>query len=173
MAYAIIAASILLRFAPHPADFSPVYAALLLSGAVVRKAHSILFPLSVIMVSDLLLTPLVYRAPLGRGQAITWMAFAATALCGWLLRERLGLWRVAGVVLAGPTVFFLIANFGVWATSGIYPHSFSGLTLCYLAALPFYGHAVASTCICGALISALYFGWVKVSSMSAFRPQPR
>ena len=95
------------------------------------------------------------------------------ALCGWLLRERLGLWRVAGVVLAGPTVFFLIANFGVWATSGIYPHSFSGLTLCYLAALPFYGHAVASTCICGALISALYFGWVKVSSMSAFRPQPR
>jgi hypothetical protein len=167
MAYLIIAVSILLRFAPHFPDFSPVYASLLFSGAVLRRQRSIWFPLLVIMSSDLLFTPVVYHVQIGRGQIITWIAFGATAMCGWLLRGNIRLSRLAGAALAGPTAFFLIANFGVWLTGHMYPHTASGLMLCYVAALPFYGHAIASTCSCGALILALYAIWIKASHKSA------
>jgi hypothetical protein len=34
-------------------------------------------------------------------------------------------------------IFFLLSNGAVWAFSGMYPLSMSGLAQCYIAALPF------------------------------------
>ena len=173
MVYLIIAASILFRFVPHPPDFSPVYASLLLSGAVLKKRYSVLFPLLIISASDVMLTPAIYGVSIGRGQVLTWIAFAATTMCGWVLRHNLRWWRVVGAALAAPMMFFLISDFGVWLTSHLYPHSPSGLALWYVAALPFYGHALASTCICGALIVGLYWAWLRVSPLSGAQVQAR
>ena len=45
--------------------------------------------------------------------------------------------RVFGMAIAGSLVFFLITNFGVWASIGLYPLTAIGLMSCYVAGLPF------------------------------------
>jgi hypothetical protein len=47
--------------------------------------------------------------------------------------------------LLGPTSFFLVSNYAVWAKSGMYPHTLAGLQACYIAAIPFYRNDLTST----------------------------
>jgi hypothetical protein len=67
---------------------------------------------------------------------------------------------VVGGVLASATSFFLLSNLAVWASSAsfgaaaMYPHTLSGLGVCYAAALPFYGNDLLST----GLFAAAFFG---------------
>ena len=53
----------------------------------------------------------------------------------------------AGAIL-GPTSFFVVSNYGVWA-SGFngYPHTLAGLGACYLAGVPFYRNDLVATSI--------------------------
>jgi hypothetical protein len=70
-----------------------------------------------------------------------------------LLRKVTAVRVVAGV-FASATSFFLLSNFVVWASGGLYAHTTSGLGACYVAALPFYGNDLIST----GLVSAVLFG---------------
>jgi hypothetical protein len=57
---------------------------------------------------------------------------------------------IAGIVLAavtGSVLFFLITNFGVWLTDGLYPRTLDGLVICYAAAIPFFRHTLAGDAV--------------------------
>jgi hypothetical protein len=72
-----------------------------------------------------------------------------------LLRAKTTFVRVAAGALLGPTSFFLLSNYAVWAGGGgMYPKTLSGLVTCYAAALPFYRNDLIST----ALVAGLAFG---------------
>jgi hypothetical protein len=60
---------------------------------------------------------------------------------------------VSGSVLAS-TSFFAVSNYAVWVGSAMYPHTFSGLTACYAAGLPFYRNDLVSTL----LVTGVAFG---------------
>lgn len=45
---------------------------------------------------------------------------------------------LGGGSLAGSVVFFLVSNFGVWCLSGWYPRTLTGLTECFVAAVPYF-----------------------------------
>ena len=47
--------------------------------------------------------------------------------------------------MAASTLFFVITNFGVWAFDGLYPRTFEGLVVCYIAAIPFFGNTLAGS----------------------------
>lgn len=47
--------------------------------------------------------------------------------------------------VGGATLFFILSNFAVWSFSGIYDLTWSGLSECYLMALPFYRNSLEST----------------------------
>ena len=70
------------------------------------------------------------------------------ALGSILLRKRATFARGAAGALLGPTSFFLVSNYGVWA-SGFngYPHTLAGLGVCYLAGVPFYRNDLVATSI--------------------------
>ena len=87
----------------------------------------------------------VWRAPL---------AFAACLLLGsgFLARRRSAL-RLGGAVLTSSVAFFVLSNFGMWA-SGYYPRTLAGLVECYVAALPFFRNTLTSD----VLYSAVLFG---------------
>lgn len=155
MAYLIVLAAVLARFAIyHPANFSPVYAALLFSGAFLKKRDSIWFPVVILAIGDFFLTTQIYGERMGAFDAITLLAFAAIAVMGWWLRGHVTVRRVVAASLAGPAVFFLISNFGVWLSGLLYPPTPAGLVACYVAAIPFLGNSLAS----GVLFSAILFG---------------
>jgi hypothetical protein len=91
-----------------------------------------------------------------RDYLFTWIWYAAVCLLGMGILQKPSVLRVAAVVLATSTSFFLISNFVVWVSGSMsmYPHSLAGLGACYIAGLPFYRNDLAST----ALTAGVLFG---------------
>ena len=73
---------------------------------------------------------------------------------GFLVRRRLTPLTVGGAALTGSIMFFIIANFGVWLVSNLYPKTLAGLAGCYVAAVPFFRNSLAGD----AIYALLFFG---------------
>lgn len=149
-AYLLLLAAVVTRVIPHAGwmNFTAVGGALLYFGAR-RSWREMLTPLAVLMATDFCLTVFSYHfAFKWEAYLPTWMWYAAAMVLGRiLLSERTTGWRVVAAALLGPTSFFVISNFAVWVTDGMYARSLAGLTACYVAAIPFYRNDVASTSI--------------------------
>lgn len=156
IALGLILAAAAARLVPHVPNLTPVEAMALFGGAVLgdRRA-ALLVPLGALFLSDLVLGYAVYGYGLVYpGMAFIYLAVAAIALLGGRLGARPGVGRLGLGALAAALLFFLVTNFGVWLTGGLYPHTATGLTACYLAGLPFLRYSLAGTL----LYSALLFG---------------
>ncbi len=136
----------------HMPGFTPVFGALLFSGARLRKRDAIWFPVVVLAVRDWVLTTQVFHMEVRWGHAITLLAFAAMAWIGGLLRQNLSVLRFVWSAVAASTAYFIISNFGVWIGWGLYPHTREGLVACYVAALPYYRTSTLSTLVGGAVL---------------------
>src|SRR3982751_6914356 len=131
----IIAAG--LRLVPHPPNFSPIDAMALFSGAYLgRRALAFLAPLGALLLSDLVLG--FYH-----GQATIYFTVALIVMLGMAALQRRSALHVAATAIASSILFFAITNFGMWLSSGFYPHSLAGLEACYIAAIPFFQNTVA------------------------------
>lgn len=172
VAYLLLLVAVLTRVIPHAGwmNFTAVGGALLYFGAR-RPWREMLAPLAVLVATDAYLTLFTYHF------AFHWQAYAAT--WGWylgvmalglvLLRARTTFVRVAAATVLGPTSFFVISNFAVWAGGGLYPRTLAGLEACYVAAIPFYRNDLAST----AIVLGVAFGVpVLVRRLSAAKAQP-
>jgi hypothetical protein len=159
IAYLLLLVAVLSRFIvlPHTAwlNFTAVGGALLYFGAR-RPWREMVAPLAVLMVTDYCLTTYAYHYPFHwQSYVPTWLWYAAAIVLGQiLLSARANFTRVAAATLLGPTSFFVISNYAVWAEGGMYPHTLSGLEACFVAAIPFYRNDVAST----AIVLGLAFG---------------
>ncbi|GAB3025974.1 MULTISPECIES: DUF6580 family putative transport protein [Oleiagrimonas] len=130
-----VAVRLLAYFQPDalPLNFSPVMAIAIFGGALFTDRRlALLVPLLAMFASDLViglhaLIPVVYGC----------MALGVLLGSGLLRRKRSAL-RVIAASVGGATGFYLITNFFVWLTSGMYAMSAAGLGACYLAGLPFY-----------------------------------
>ena len=88
---------------------------------------------------------------------VVYVSLACPVLFGSLV-QRQGWVAVIGGSLASSLIFFITTNFATWALSELYPHTLSGLTTCYIAALPFYrwmpvGDAVWSISLFSTLVA--------------------
>ena len=137
------------RLLPHPPNFAPVAAIGLFAGAAQGRRAAWVVPLAALLASDAFLG---FYNPVG--MLWNYLAFGACLLLGsgWLARRR-SPGRIAGAVLTSSLAFFVLSNFGLWA-SGYYPRTWAGLVECYTAGLPFFRNTFASD----ALYSAALFG---------------
>ena len=162
-----VAVAAALRLVPHPPNFSPIDAMALFSGAYLgRRALAFAAPLGAMLFSDLILG--FYS-----GVWITYIAVAVIVPIGWLALNRRSPLRIGVAAITGSLAFFLISNFGTWALSGMYPHSFAGLGTCYVAAIPFFQNTVAGDLF----YAVLLFGGFALAEQLAPRlragaPQP-
>lgn len=156
-AYLLILVAVLSRLLPHPEwlNFTAVGGALLYFGAR-RSWSEMQAPLAALIVTDYCLTVFTYHyAFVWTAYLTTWAWYvAAMALGHILLHARTTFMRVAAGVVLGPTSFFVVSNYAVWAGSAMYPRTWAGLAACYVAAIPFYRNDLAST----AIVCALAFG---------------
>ena len=88
---------------------------------------------------------------------VVYVSLICPVLFGNLV-QRQGWVAVLGGSLASSLIFFTTTNFATWALSELYPHTLSGLTTCYIAALPFYrwmpvGDAVWSISLFSTLVA--------------------
>lgn len=150
--FAVLAGMVLMagvaRLIPHPWNVTPVAAMALFAGArFSNKGQAFLVPLCALFISDLVIgfhatMPFVYAG------------FALIVGIGLWIRNKQGVTPVAGAVLTGAVMFFVITNFGHWMISPMYPKSLQGLFACYTAALPFF----RNTLLGDAFYATLLFG---------------
>ena len=150
-AYLLLLVAIFTRVLPHAGwwNFTAVTGGLLYFGAR-RPWREMLVPLAALIATDCFLTIFVYHYSFRwQGYVTTWLWYlAAMALGSILLRGQTTFTRGTTAALLGPTSFFLVSNYAVWA-SGFngYPHTLAGLGACYVAAIPFYRNDLISTSI--------------------------
>ncbi|HMV43336.1 MAG TPA: hypothetical protein PK079_20670 [Leptospiraceae bacterium] len=148
------------RLLPHPGNFTPVMAIALFSGAtILSKRESLLVPFLAMLISDAIigfhsLIPVVYAC------------MAVITIMGWYLKDNRSFSRTLGFSLIGAVLFFIVTNFGVWATSGMYEKSLNGLIQCYILAIPFFQNTLASTLIYSLVLFGAILLFEKIQTQS-------
>lgn len=133
---AIILLAVVARLIPHPPNFAPIGGLALFSGANFKKKSALLIPLTAMFFSDIFLgfhktIPYVYAS------------FIIITLIGGLIKNNK--WQsLSKASLISSVLFFLITNFGVWATGSMYQKNFSGLIQCYGFGIPFFRNTLIS-----------------------------
>jgi len=146
------------RIIPHWPNFTAMIAVTFAGGLMFsNKIKSLLFPLLIVFVSDLILNNTIYS----QGE-FTWFTQGSGWLYGsYILIVLLGALNssdskllkslaIGGTVSA--VLFFIISNFGVWASGTMYSKDFAGLLMCYLAASEYLLSQVLGTLAYGAII---------------------
>jgi hypothetical protein len=157
IAYLLLLVAVLTRILPHAGwlNFTAVGGALLYFGAR-RSRWEMLVPLAVLAATDYFLTVSVYHYAFQWTVYLpTWAWYAmAMGLGQILLGARSSFVRVAAATLLGPTSFFVVSNYAVWVSFGMYPKTLAGLGACLAAGIPFYRNDMVST----ALLMGVAFG---------------
>jgi hypothetical protein len=141
-------------------NFSPLGALFLFGGAKLADRRSAyLVPLAAMLLGDLGIAVLTRDLSMGLHAMIP-VIYGSYVVMVWLgtqLRESRNPLAIAGAGLAGEIFFYIISNFANWVVqTGTYPHTFEGLTACYVAAIPFFRNSVVSMALYGSLLFGGY-----------------
>ena len=138
------------RLLPHPPNFTPIGGMALFGAAYFsRKYLAFLVPILAFWMSDLVLNNVVYAAYFESfswfSQALAWscVAMILIVLVGRTLLKKVRPMALLGSSLLASVIFFLLSNFGVWASGTMYPMTLEGLVACFAAGIPFFGNTIA------------------------------
>ncbi|MGO9834144.1 MAG: DUF6580 family putative transport protein [Polyangiaceae bacterium] len=138
LAVSLVLIAVVSRIVPHPWNLTPLVAIALFGGATIeRTGLAAAIMLGALALGDAALGLFPYD-----GMAWVYGASVAVVLIGRLLGRHRGIAPTLVGALAGGALFYVVTNFGVWATGHLYPHTAAGLVACYVAGVPFYRHQV-------------------------------
>ena len=140
--FLVLAAS---RFIPHPPNFTSLIALSFYVPAFLGRKY-ILALISSFFITDLLIG---FHSTM----LFTWGSVLIIGLFSNFFLKNIFL-RISGALL-GAILFFIVTNFGVWITSGMYTLNLNGLLSAYLLGLPFFGFSALSTLIFSALFELI------------------
>ncbi|MCX6790971.1 MAG: hypothetical protein NTV62_02130 [Candidatus Gribaldobacteria bacterium] len=151
VALLFIAVGILFRLVPHPANFAPIAALALFSGARLPKYLAFAVPLVAMLVSDIFLG--FYEWPIALA---VYGSFFFCIFLGSLLKKKPKWTFTVGYSLIGSLVFFITTNLAVWIFSHWYPKTLVGLGRCFFLALPFFKNTLLGDLFFVGLFFGLY-----------------
>jgi len=150
---AIIIFAAFTRIMPHPPNFTPIIAMGLFGGAYLKdKRWALLLPVGAMLLADIFL---------GFHGTMIWVygSLIIITAMGFLLNSGVTLKNGAIATLGGSLLFFLVTNFGVWASGSFYPKTVEGLISCYAAGIPFFGNTLAGSVFYSGL---MFFGYEQI-----------
>ncbi|MBU2044504.1 MAG: hypothetical protein KJ619_04700 [Candidatus Omnitrophica bacterium] len=124
------------RLTPHLANFSPIIAIALFSGAYLNKKYSLWLPIVLYVISDLIIG-------LHGVVLFTWGSVFLITLLGKRLKRNQSLVTNLSYAAISSVIFFIVTNLGVWL-GGWYPRTINGLIQCYTLAIPFFRTSLVS-----------------------------
>jgi len=143
------------RLIPHLDNFTPVFA-IALFGIV---------PVLALWLSDLLLNSTIYASYetslLTGYQLWTFLSLALIVIAGYFMLRKISFKNIFGSAFVAAIIFFLVSNFGVWASGTMYPMNIGGLINCYIAGIPFFHWTLLSNIFYLGLMVGVY-EWVSV-----------
>lgn len=132
----IVLVAILSRLIPHPANFVPIGALFLFSGARISGKAKYIIPFVVMIISDLFLgfhatMPFVYGA-----------LILAIFIGKYIKKTSFNPIFFSSILSS--ILFFIITNFGVWAMEQMYTKDINGLINAYIMGIPFFRNTLFS-----------------------------
>lgn len=158
--FVLLILAALSRLLPHPDNFSPMGALALFGGCyIMNKRLAFIIPLSVMLFSDVMMQVFYGN---GFHPFMLWVygSIAIITMLGFFLRGREQRQTIMVGSLVGSIIFFLITNFGQWA-SGYYGYESGSLVKCYVAAIPFFKGTIMGDLFYNLLLFGSYalIGW--------------
>ena len=145
----LLALGVLSRLVIHSWNFTPVIAIALFGGVYLKKKQAVLLPLALFAVTDMILG-------FHNVMLFTWGSVVLIALMGLWVKKNKNFKTILGGGLAAAVVFFVVTNVGVWLVSGMYPLTLSGLSECFVLAVPFFRNTLAGTLVYGLILFGAY-----------------
>ena len=129
---------IFMRIMPFAPNFTPLLSIALLSGLYTKNKYFIILPISIMLVSDIII---------GNHVTVFWVytSLAIIFMLGYFV-SRSSYLQILQYSIFSSLIFFTVSNFGVWVTGG-YTFDFNGLLSCYISAIPFFKNTLFSTCL--------------------------
>ena len=146
IALSVFLVLIVSRVIPHPPNFTTLLALSFYVPAILGIRF-----IPVVVVS-FLITDLYFGF-----HSVILFTWGSVIIIGYISKyfNRSLLYRIMGS-LSGAVIFYLVTNFGVWAT-GSYGYDIAGLSQSYIMAIPFFTYSIISTFIFSTIIESLYF----------------
>jgi hypothetical protein len=151
---------------------TPVGALGLFGGARLRSWHAYVLPLAVMACTDVILGMTLYGYSFN---PFVYASFLLNVCIGRLLTGTESPFKIGAASLVCSIQFFLVTNFGVWLTGGLYEHTWAGLLRCYAMGLPFFGPEAplplgffGNTLVGDLSFTAVLFGAHAILSRTAF-----
>lgn len=141
---------ILYRLVPHLPNFSPVGAIALFSGFYFSKKVSWLLPVSIMIMSDVVLG-------FHSTSLYVYVGFIFASILGIFLKNSHKPVDILLGSVVSSLLFYLLTNFGVWQATSMYPKSIAGLYESYLMAIPFLRNTLASDIFYNSLFFGAYY----------------
>lgn len=139
----------LARLIPHVPNFTPTESIAIFGATYLGRNYlTVLIPLVVLYLTDFIINNTVARSFFPSHDGIVWfdsymifnvIAIVSIILISSQLLKKINVFNVLMSVVSASVIFFIITNFGSWASEkSIYPSDFSGLMMSYAAGLPFF-----------------------------------
>jgi len=156
----LVSAAVFSRLIPHAPNFTAIGAVALFAGYLFKtRREALAVALASMLISDFII---------GFHSTIIWVygAFALIALLGRTL-TKFSWFKALGLNIGAAALFFVVTNFGVWVSTSLYPHTIEGLSLCFVAAIPFFGNTLSSQMIFGIVLFAAHQSLAQLRSPNA------
>ena len=168
LAIGIIVLAVVSRLIPHPYNFAPFGAIALFSGAMIGNRYlAMAAPCIAAWLSGVILNNTVYQSMFTE---FTWVDYnifwqcLSYVLTSWLgmtfLSSKNSALKLGLSAVASSLIFFLISNFGYWASGLFYAKDGMGLIRCYFNALPFYGASLAGDLLYTMAMFGIYYALI-------------
>lgn len=119
------------RLIPHPANFAPITALALFSGAYLDKKYALIIPLAAMFVSDWFLG-------FHSDMVFVYASFLLIGFLGIRLKHHKNIKNIFLTTIFSSILFFIVTNFGVWLMTNLYPKNAPGLIEAFILAIPFF-----------------------------------
>ena len=124
------------RLIPHPPNFAPIAAMALFGGAYFSKRWAaFIIPILAMFLTDLILG-------LHSTMWAVYLSFVLIVVLGMVMIKQKKISNIFLASISASVLFFIITNFGVWASGMLYSKDITGLIACYTAAIPFFHYTL-------------------------------
>ena len=141
-------------------NFSAIGAVAIFGACYFKGATRWIVPLAILWVSDIVLNNVFYSQYFESFQLVgdlwVYLSFLVAGLIAYKIMRQPSWGRLAFTGLSAAVVFFVISNFGVWATGTLYPRTGAGLLACYEAGIPFFRNTLLGNVFYSFVLVGLY-----------------
>jgi hypothetical protein len=146
------------RLIPHPPNFTPIIAVAIMSGYLFKNLY-----LSILVLFFSMIIGDMFIGFYSNMFFVYFSLFIIAYFC-FFKNNKINAKNLIIYGAISSLIFFIISNFGVWLSGGMYEKNIAGLINCYVMAIPFLKNTMISTVFFSYLIFISINTFVRITN---------